>query len=394
VPFLIRPSPSAENEEIDLTIPPPPPEEDEELDDVELESIMLQAVSGEDAKLRKDRAILSPWIKYLWEAYRTILDVLRNNAKLQGYYHQVARHAFAFCFRFKRTLEFRRLGEILRNHLLSIEKFQHQFNAVDLNSVDTQRMYLETRFDQLKIAAELELWQEAYRSIEDIHEHMRMSSVAPKPELMKSYYEMLSRIFWASENLLFHAYSLSQYYKLSMITEETMDPAVRRKLASAVLLATLSISPSTDNEDGGDSFLDAEDEGNLRLASLLGFKKEAPTRARLIKDLVSTNFINFVTDESRSAYELLEVKFGPLSLTSQLAPIFNEFSADEGLSRYVDSLKQIAVLRLLQQLSSVFSVVKLDKLRSLAPEMPAHQLERAVLAAAKTEQVPLRIDHK
>lgn len=109
-------------------------------------------------------------MKYLWECYRTILDVLRNNAKLEQLYHATARAAFDFCKRFQRNMEFRRLCEILRSHLFSVTRFQNQTNAVDLNSAETQTLYLETRFQQLRMAADLELWQEAYRTIEDIHE--------------------------------------------------------------------------------------------------------------------------------------------------------------------------------------------------------------------------------
>ena len=35
---------------------------------------------------RADRQILTPWLKYLWDTYRTILEVLRNNAKLELVY--------------------------------------------------------------------------------------------------------------------------------------------------------------------------------------------------------------------------------------------------------------------------------------------------------------------
>jgi hypothetical protein len=37
-----------------------------------------------------------------------------------------------------------------------------QTNALDLKHPETQRLFLETRFEQLKLASDLELWQEAY----------------------------------------------------------------------------------------------------------------------------------------------------------------------------------------------------------------------------------------
>lgn len=100
---------------------------------------------------RADRQILTPWLRHLWDAYRTILEVLRNNAKLEPMYHAVSRRAFEFCLQYHRNTSFRRLCEILRNHLSTIQKHQQQPNAVDLRNAQTQRLYLETRFLQLKV---------------------------------------------------------------------------------------------------------------------------------------------------------------------------------------------------------------------------------------------------
>jgi translation initiation factor 3 subunit A len=66
---------------------------------VSMEAKLLSSVSGEDAKDRADREHVTPWLKFLWESYKTILDILRTNQKLEGLYHHAARHAFHFCIK-------------------------------------------------------------------------------------------------------------------------------------------------------------------------------------------------------------------------------------------------------------------------------------------------------
>ena len=48
------------------------------------ENLMLKSVSAESDKDRSDRELVTPWFKFLWETYRTILEILRNNNKLEG----------------------------------------------------------------------------------------------------------------------------------------------------------------------------------------------------------------------------------------------------------------------------------------------------------------------
>jgi len=82
-----------------------------DIDDLETEesaeSLMLSSVSGEDSKDRSDREIVTPWLKFLWETYRTILEILRNNTRLEHLYQETAQKAFKFCLNFKRKIEFR-----------------------------------------------------------------------------------------------------------------------------------------------------------------------------------------------------------------------------------------------------------------------------------------------
>ena len=53
-------------------------------------SLLLSAVSVEGNQDRNDRAILTPWVKFLWESYRQCLDLLRNNNSVEKLYQDVA----------------------------------------------------------------------------------------------------------------------------------------------------------------------------------------------------------------------------------------------------------------------------------------------------------------
>ena len=65
---------------------------------------------------------MTPWFKFLWETYRSVMDILRNNSRLEALYAMTAAKAFQFCLTYKRTTEFRRLCDILRNHLANLNK--------------------------------------------------------------------------------------------------------------------------------------------------------------------------------------------------------------------------------------------------------------------------------
>lgn len=55
-------------------------------------------------------------VKFMWETYRTVLEILQHNSKLEALYAVTAHKALQFCKKYKRPTEFHRLCEMIRNH--------------------------------------------------------------------------------------------------------------------------------------------------------------------------------------------------------------------------------------------------------------------------------------
>ncbi|KAF9436159.1 eukaryotic translation initiation factor 3 subunit A [Entomortierella beljakovae] len=369
------------------------------LDDLEAietpESILLSTVSGEQNKDRTDRAVVTPWLKFLWEAYRTVLDILRNNARLEALYQTTAHQAFQFCLKYARKTEFRRLCDLLRNHLQNIAKYAHQPHSINLNEPESLQRHLDTRFQQLNAAAELELWQEAFRSVEDIHNLMTMSKKMPKPFMMANYYEKLTKIFMVSDNYLFHAAAWNKYYTLVKTQNKSVTDEEQTRMASLALLSSLAIPVISSKDNGYD--VDESKNKSHRLAALLGLSR-SPNRAGLLKEALSKNILKYVRPELRELYNILEVQFHPLSICKKIEPIMTKLAEDRELIKYVKPLHHVILTRLFQQLSQVYTTVKLDFVIQLAAFAPPFNydsatIEKFIMQGCKKGELSIRIDH-
>jgi len=98
------------------------------------QAILLSSMTTDPAKNQRDSLLLLPSLKFLWEIYRAILDILRSNSKLEHVYHATSVNAFQFCRTYQRRTEFRRLCDLLRMHLGNLQKYGDDSSASKPNS--------------------------------------------------------------------------------------------------------------------------------------------------------------------------------------------------------------------------------------------------------------------
>ena len=250
------------------------------------ESLMLSTIGGSsDSKKRIERQLITPTLKFLWETFRTVLEILRNNTKLEDLYRDTALRAFAFCSKYKRSAEFRRLCDILRNHIQSQTKYDPKWKDREPPTPESLQAHLETRFAQLGTATDMELWQEAYRTVEDVHSLVMTMKKQPRPASMAAYHAQLAKIFWVADNGLFHAYATSRLFSITRTMKAHQDPAELQLLASRAVVAALAIPPVNPVLDVNLLEYDLEHEKTKRMA-VRAAPSAAPRAAPLRKIIV------------------------------------------------------------------------------------------------------------
>jgi len=251
-------------------------------------------------------------------------------------------------------------------------------------------MHLVTRFKQLEAATSLELWNEGFRAVEDIYAINQLVKKSTKA-FMISYYQKLTEIFWVSDSPLFHAYAWFKFYSLSRDGNRELSAEKRTAFATATLMATLSLPPTAKAavEYSGD-----EDEKNARMATLLDFHAN-PSRESLLAELERQGVMAHVAPEFQGLFQLMEKKFAPLTFVQNVMPYVQKLQASESLSKYAPVFLQGCVVKLVAQLSTVYSSVKMDFVRKLVAPAGLNfcEVESFLMRAVYKKQLQMRVDH-
>ncbi|ORY35548.1 hypothetical protein BCR39DRAFT_510670 [Naematelia encephala] len=330
---------------------------------------------------RIERRLIAPAQKFCWDAYDISLDVAKGNDRLEIIYQSIAHRAFQFCKVHQRKNDFRRLCEQrLRKDLANAAKYAHQQHSVNLADPETLSRHLDTRFLQLETAVELELWQEAFRSVEDVH-GLVAGKKSAKPSMMANYYEKLTQIFKAEggkQTAVFHAAAWARYYQYA-----ERAGSVPEKAPGCVVLSALAVPLG-------------EVESKQRLVALLNLPK-MPTREALIKDATDKH-LRRVSSDIRQLYTILEVDFQPLRAAKILAPLITSLAPE--YQPYLPALREVVLSQILQGLSEVYDTVSLTHILDLikpfdntpwATDMPS--LEKFLMTACRRGDISASVDH-
>ncbi|GMH84152.1 hypothetical protein TrST_g12292 [Triparma strigata] len=367
------------------------------------ESILMSTMNSDHTSEVVQRLTVLPALKFLWEVYRSVLDILKTHSRLALVYHSTASAAFKFCATNSRKTEFRRLCDMLRSHLSNLHKFgataaMREQNANKLKGWDgwtheSIEMHLNTRFEQLSVAGTMEQYSEGFRTVENIYEIMQLSRRQPRSKILATYYEKLTHIFWVSQNHLFHSYASYKYFVLCRDHNKSMTESTLTTLATNVLLSAMCIPSGRVGKKGDIDNTAEEDqrkEKDQRMANLLGFSSD-PTREALLMELENKGIIGLCTEESRELYKILEKRGNPLTLVGNCLPLISGID-----SKFRPRIRTVVVTKLLKGLGKVYSTITIDGLMKLCKglEMSFAGVEEILYEAVSEGLIKVRVDHR
>eukprot|EP00933_Yihiella_yeosuensis_P072717 TRINITY_DN8120_c0_g1_i1.p1 TRINITY_DN8120_c0_g1~~TRINITY_DN8120_c0_g1_i1.p1 ORF type:complete len:1189 (-),score=396.77 TRINITY_DN8120_c0_g1_i1:579-4019(-) len=373
-----------------------------DLDEMESpESILLQAIQAGDTRQQSQDKDIHTQFRFLWDAYKVTLDVLKSNNRLEEVYHDMSRHAFEFCKANSRPQEFKRLCDILRKNYQDLFKRTGSgpSSLVQPNASDTVTKTLETRCNQMQVATELDLWREAYYIATEICE--LMAKTRPKPHLRSMYYNCLGEIFWKSENYLFHAFATLKNTLFVKAAKQTAAKDELESLASKAVLATLCVPFATKAdlaaslEMSSDSASHAHEKAK-KYAALFS-AQSVPTRESISSQIVEKNLLSLASEPCQKLFALIESDFTPLSLCQDAKPYLDKIASEEvcggKLVNYATPLKQIIFFRLMKQLSEVYLSMKIEDFEKAASIVTFDIAEKWMANASRQHGINIQINY-
>ncbi|SMN21837.1 similar to Saccharomyces cerevisiae YBR079C RPG1 eIF3a subunit of the core complex of translation initiation factor 3 (eIF3), essential for translation [Maudiozyma saulgeensis] len=368
---------------------------DEEDDDLEggvtPENLLISAYEEDQSVAGFNDEALTSWMRFTWESYRAVLDLLRNNSQLEITYSGVVNRTMMFCLKNNRKNEFKRLADMLRQHLdaANYQQSKSGTNIVDLSDNDTLQRYLEQRFQLVNCSVKLELWHEAFRSIEDVFHLMKLSKSSPKASTLANYYQNMAKVFLVSGDSLLHTVAWKKFYDLYISNPNATDDDFKT-YTSTIFLSVLASKLDDLPTVGYDR--------QFRLYRLLGLEGK-PARKDVMATLLEDDFFKYVNDDIKSLYNAMEVEFSADGIKSQLSALLPKLNALPYFAQYVESIRDIIVRRSIVEASTNNDSITLANLYKLVtlPEpfnMSEWDIERALLEAAVEDYVSFTIDHE
>ena len=397
-----------------------------DLDDEEDNSNDIFSESVSSSKEKEDLIISQ---KFIWETYKILLDITKTNSKLFTLYSQILKAAFDFCKDNKRTAEFKRLSDSVRNYLQTLiksQKKQNFLNKVQLSSPDVLRTLIQMRLNQINTATYLEQWLEAFKTAEDIiylidkyekiqapqkDEKKQKKTLKLNPILKLEFYSNIEKLFWISNYPLYHSYANILVKNISNKAQMNLNEKTKEKLKQfnldilneKIILSVLS-SPTknlyTNYIKFGDEIYeeqnDIEIETCKRMMAILKLS-HVPSRQYLINYILNNNILSECPEHIQQLYDIFERENNPIKITKKFVKIISilEKENNNEFTKYINNLRENLIIKCITLISKSYDSISIDRLMKLFKPcgLDEIQIEDILTEISRIGLVKCQINH-
>jgi len=309
---------------------------------------------------------------------------------MEELYCNFGKRAFAKCLKMKKTMEFKRLSEVVKSHLShNIKTFERQSHAtvafaLDIKNTDTNERLCDFRFTHLEHAKELELWQDCYRIIEDLNTLMKAKKNV-NVRILIPYYENLYQIFWHAKEYLFHAVAYQSYY--SCMKNSGKDAETIRDASSLLVLSVLSI-PNHPKEHT------LAPEIYKKNCMLLSSSGDIHTKENLFQMIKSGSYLDLCHKDVRDLFFLMSEDKNMLTFSKQAEKIFSKLKDDDQHKKFLPLIEENLIIQLLKQISSHYRKINFERFNKILGFFDFRTCEKMILYSNVTNEKKVRIDYE
>ena len=354
--------------------------------------------------------------KFIWEAYKTLLDMTKMNSRLFQLYNQILKDCFSFCGENKRIHEFKALCDSIRNNLFMLKKNENKpnfANKIVLSDPKILRVLIQTSLNQIETANKLEEWEESFKTsekiIDFIEDYQKIEKVKEKvgkdgkKEKEKKYlkipplfeielYNHIQKLLFVSNYPLYHSYAMisikntidNNKNKLDNLTEkekQIYDKYNLDKLNERILLSFLStpIKNAYTNftKIGEELYEDSNDTEIRTCQKMMKILKlnHIPSRKYLLSYLLNKKIVQSASSDIRELFDIFENETNPISLAKIAVKYIKKISEEELYKQYIKKIEENLVIRVLMLMPTIYKNISISRVVGLFKDLNMGEFE-------------------
>ena len=351
--------------------------------------------------------------KFIWEAYKTLLDLTKTNSKLFNLYSQILKDCFTFCGENQRNHEFKALCDSVRNHLYTLKKNENKpnfANKIQISDPKILKILIQTSLNQIETANKLEEWEESFRTSEKIvsfiEEYEKIQAkdqdgssskknLKIPPIFEIELYNYIQKLLWVANYPLYHTYAMtsikdildinkSKLVKINEKEKEKLNSFNLGKINEKIILAFLAtpIKNAYTNftkigEELYEENNDTEIKTCMKMMKILKVS-HIPSRKYLFGYILNNKIIDNSCSDIKELFELFEYEENPIILAKKGVKYINRIFNNEKENEYTTYLQKIQenlIIKVMMMMPKIYKNISLRRVINLFKDLKIEEYE-------------------